>query len=524
MKLLHRLKRGVAPALQALSAAAGRRRRPTAGERPNSVASAPTAFRRTLAEVTALAWPIAVGMLGETAIGLVDTKLVAGLGAEALGGVGIGVTLMYLNYAVVFGIMRGVKVRVSHAIGAGRPEDGVRYMKAGALIALVTGVAIWFAARDVTWALHGLGVDEKTVVYARDFLAARTWGAPAVCVLSAMIQYRQAIGDTRTPMLIGLFGNVLNAGLAWALIYGRFGLPALGVRGAGYGTAVAESLEVAIMLVILAREARARTRSGCPASQLGLRSAAREVATLGVPTGLQFGFEMLAFTAFTAIIGGIGANEIAGHQLALSIIRVSFLPGVAVAEAASVMVGRALGRALENRANGDSSLAEADRVVRSSLLLAVSFMTACGVIFGFGGGVIARAFIDDPPVARLVTRLLYVAAIFQALDAVTIVLRGALRGAKDVRAVAIIGITVAWVCIPGAAYVFGMKAGMGALGGWFGFVGETTLAATLFYRRWTKGAWRKGYASPAEEKSVTYVKDERDEEDDAPPSSIPAIA
>jgi MATE family multidrug resistance protein len=281
-------------------------------------------------------------------------------------------------------------------------------------------------------------------------------------------------------MLVGLFGNIVNAVLAWSLIYGHFGLPALGVRGAGYATAITEALEAGALLVVVMSEARRGERS-----QLGMRTAFREVLQLGGPTGLHFFLETTAFATFTAVLGNVGATEVAAHQIAMAVIRVSFLPGVAVAEAASVLVGKALGQ---------RELREADRVLRASLLLAVGFMTACGVFFAFGGGLVARGFTNDATVARVVVRLLHVAAVFQTLDAVTIVLRGALRGAKDVRAVMLIGTTIVWGCVPTAAYVFGARLGMGAVGGWLGFVGETTLSAIVFGYRWKRGAWRDAYA------------------------------
>ncbi|GAC1539130.1 MAG: MATE family efflux transporter [Polyangiales bacterium] len=443
-------------------------------------------MRATFHEVVTLAWPIAVAMLGDTAMGLVDTKLVAGLGATALGGVGVATTLMYLNYAIVFGMMRGVKVRTSHAVGEGRPEDGRRYAWGGVVMALAFGVVIWCLCRDVSGLLRLLAIDESTVPYARDFLAARTYGALSICTLTALVQFRQGVGDTRTPMAIGLFGNVVNGFLAYGLIYGRWGLPALGGRGAGYGTAVAETLEVAVMLAIVVREGRMLHRSNRPKSALTLRRAASEVLSLGLPTGAQFGFETLAFTAFTAILGGIGAAEIAAHQLAFAVIRVSFLPGVAVAEAASVLVGRSL---------GGRSLLEADRVTRAALIVAALFMTACGIVFGTAGGFIARGLIDDDSVSGVVVKLLYVAAVFQTVDGIAIVLRGALRGAKDVRVVAVIGVSCAWVFIPGAAYLLGRRAGWGAIGGWLGFLAESSFAAALYWRRWTRGAWRTRYAS-----------------------------
>ncbi|MBX3190754.1 MAG: MATE family efflux transporter [Labilithrix sp.] len=424
-------------------------------------------------------------MLGETAIGLVDTKLVGGLGSAALGGVGIATTLMFLGYAIVFGLMRGVKTLTSHAIGEGRLLDGYVYARSGVVMGAALGVVIMIACRDVTGALLALGADAAIVPYARDFLAAVTLGAPSTCALAALIQHRQAIGDSRSPMIVGIAGNAFNAVFAWGLIYGRFGLPALGVRGGGYSTALTETLELAVMGWLLLRsERRANATSPSEGARLSFRKATRDVAELGVPTGLQFGAEMLAFTTFTAVLGSIGKTEIAGHQIALNVIRVSFLPGVAIAEAASVMIGTSLGR---------RSLAGADAVVKSAMKLAVGFMAAWGLVFAIGGGLVAGFFSDDPGVVAIARRLLLVAAIFQVLDAVNIVLRGALRGAKDVRIAALIGIAIIWACVPTAAYFLGKRLGLGALGGWIGFIAETTIGAALFWLRWTRAPWRRAY-------------------------------
>jgi MATE family multidrug resistance protein len=277
-------------------------------------------------------------------------------------------------------------------------------------------------------------------------------------------------------MFVGIAGNLFNAALAYGLIYGRFGLPALGVRGGGLGTAITEWLEAIAMLAVLARDMRAHT-----GATLRFRVALREVTSLGVPTGLHFVGELLAFTLFTVLIGGLGATEIAAHQLALATIRTSFLPGLAISEAACVMVGRALGA---------GQMPDADRATIAALKLAAGFMAACGVVFAIAGGVIARAFTEDAAVAQTAQRLLWVAAVFQVLDAVNIVLRGALRGAKDVRFTAILGIAVVWTCVPTAAFFLGKLAGLGALGGWLGFIAETTIGAALFWHRWKRGAWR----------------------------------
>ncbi len=474
----NRLKRWVAPGLR--RGAGGRRLRPDTGSRLHGLITlAGEDGRATMRELVTLAWPITAAMFGETALGLCDTKLVGALGAAALGGVGMAGMLLFLGYAMIFGLMRGVKVRTAYAVGEGRPGDAIRYAQGGALLGAAAGAAIWAASRDVTPLLHALRLEESMVPAARDFVAARSWGAVGTCAMAALVQYLQGVGDSRNPMLVGVAGNVINAALAWSLIHGHLGLPALGVRGAGYATAGTEMLELLALLVVV----RARAKR-YPAPTIARAPALREVAGLGIPTGMHFVLESMAFTTFVAILGTFGAAQMAAHQLAFSTMRASFLPGVAVAEAASVLVARSL---------GERRLDEANRVTRASLALGVAFMTVCGVGFALFGASLAGAFTDDPEVIRVARRLFLVAAVFQTFDAVNMILRGALRGAKDVRWVAIVGTTVAWVTIPGAAFVLGRGLGWGAVGGWIGFVFETTVGGTLLWRRWTRGPWRASF-------------------------------
>jgi MATE family multidrug resistance protein len=122
-------------------------------------------------------------------------------------------------------------------------------------------------------------------------------------------------------------------------------------------------------------------------------------------------------------------------------------------------------------------------------------MAACGIVFAALGGPLARALTPDDDVARIAERLLWVAAFFQVLDAINIVLRGALRGAKDVKVPMMIGIVVIWTSSPTAAFLLGKYVGWGALGGWCGFVLETVLSSMLFAIRWKRGAWRDAYTA-----------------------------
>jgi MATE family multidrug resistance protein len=275
-------------------------------------------------------------------------------------------------------------------------------------------------------------------------------------------------------MVAGIAANVVNAALGWSLIYGHAGLPALGVRGGAIASVTAEVLEAAALAALLVRDTRRSGDYARARAELPIAKAARELAAVGVPTGLQFGSEMLAMVTFTSVLGTLGAEQIAAHQIALAIIRLSFLPGgVAISEAVSVLVGQALGR---------RSVADADRVVAAALAVAVAFMATCGVLFAFAGQTIVAAFTEVAPVARVARTLLWIAAGFQVP--------------------AMIGVAVIWTCVPTAAVVLGRGLGWGAAGGWCGFVAETTIGAYLFAQRWRRGAWRGRYA-PREEGPLT---------------------
>jgi MATE family multidrug resistance protein len=141
--------------------------------------------------------------------------------------------------------------------------------------------------------------------------------------------------------------------------------------------------------------------------------------------------------------------------------------------------------------------------------MAVAFMAVCGVVFALLASDIAHAFTSDEGVATVAKRLLWIAAAFQVLDACNIVLRGALRGAKDVRVAAVLGVAIVWTCVPTAALLLGRFAGWGAVGAWCGFLGETALATLLFSARWHRGAWRLRYGRAAPRALVIHDVQER---------------
>lgn len=454
--------------------------------RPPGSAPVPTTKGRQRIAVLRLAWPICCTMMGETLMGLVDTKLVSGLGPKALGGVGIANALLYLSAITVMGLMRSIKISTAHAVGLGRPEDGRRFAQIGLMWAVCIGFVVAWLLPHGSGLLATLGVDPDVLPLANAYLGARSWGVPASFCVAALVEYRQGLSDVRLPMAIGVGGNVVNAVLAYCLIYGHLGLPKMGVAGAGMGTSITEMLQLAVMASVLFVRAKGQVRA---VSRLAWRLAHRTMVAVGVPTALHFFCEYLAFATCTAILASMGDIEVAAHQIVVVINRLAYLPGLAMGEVACILVGQALGA---------KRLDAADAAVRQALGLAVTFMVLCGLGFVVFSRPLAAFFTQDAAIAERVTHALWVAGLFQVLDATNVVMRGALRGARDVRLAAIVGVGILWICVPTLTFVLGRWAGWGVVGGWCSFLAETALCAIFFYRRWYRGRWRLSMLATSE--------------------------
>jgi len=217
------------------------------------------------------------------------------------------------------------------------------------------------------------------------------------------------------------------------------------------------------------------------------RRALRDIWSQGLPNGLQFVMEVGSFLLLTVLVARMSALDGAAHQLVLHLINVSFLPAHALAEAAAVLVGQAVGAGRD---------ALVPRVARRALALGASYSTFCLVVYAVLGGIIASAMASgDRALAERSTTLLHVGLLFLVADAANVIARGVLRGASDVRYAAIVGIATSWLTTPPLAWLLGVYAGWGVVGGWIGLAIEIVVGAALFWLRVWRGGWRPAAAA-----------------------------
>ncbi len=425
--------------------------------------------KKPIPELVRLAWPTAISMLSFSIQTLVDTLFVGRLGARELAAVSLGGVVAFSLICFGFGLLRSTKVAVSQAVGAGNAERVGEILRAAVWLSLLLGVVTIAAGRFVHSHVVALGPDLVSGQLAARYVDVRNLGAVPFLFAVAVREALYGTGNARLPLRAALAANATNVVLDALLIFG-FGLGVEGAAWATVGAAVVESF------ILLAALPRARELAARPSA-----AELHELLRLGVPLGLQFVLEVGSFTVMVVFLSRTGQAQLAAHQIALQLTHFSFLPALAVGEAASVLAGQAIG------AREDGLV----RVVsRGAIKLAWAYSGSCALLFILGSGVIPSWFSPDQDVQGVATRLLWIAAAFQLTDAAHAVARSVLRGTGDVRFPAILSVTTAWVVLPFSTWLLGLHLGWGAVGAWLGLSLEIGFGAGMLWLRLERGGWK----------------------------------
>lgn len=425
-------------------------------------------------EVATMAWPLAVGMLSYTMMGLVDTLLMGRVSTPAQAGVGLATTLVFIAIAFFRGFTSGAQSVVAAADGAGDRSRVQQAASAGVLVGGLTGIlAAIVVALMVAVALEPLIGDATVAGPARRYLEVRVWGLPLTMAGLGYLAGLQGLGDIKARMWVNLAGNACNALLDLVLIFGWGPIPALGERGAALATVVSAGL-MAVLYGLRYRKVIGRL-------VLPDREIVRSALDLGFPSAMQGLLGVIAFATMNLIVARAGAAHLAATEIVLQIASVSFLPGFGVGEAGGVLVGRYL---------GGGKPRTAARAIRSARVLALIVMGLCGVLFATAGDQIAALFSQDPEVVQVAGRLMLFAAAFQMFDAVAMVHLTALRSAGDTRFTLAVTTISAWCITVPASLVLGLWLGWGAPGAWLGLTVEIALLAAV--TGWRVAGIRRG--------------------------------
>lgn len=419
-----------------------------------------------------LAVPVATVQIGLMMLGVVDTMIVGHLSATALASV--AVANLYFWSVVVFswGVMLVLDPIISQAVGAGDTDGIARGLQRGIVIAIVLGLILSTLLLPVERVLRFLRQPESIIPDAATYVRICIPSLPGLVVFFALRQTLQALGTLRPIVIVMIVANLVNLLLAWMLVFGRLGAPALGVAGSAIATSGVRLLmpvAVAAMswaaLRPLLRPWRADTLSAGPLLRM-IRH--------GVPIGLQTTIEYVAFGIVAVMMGWLGEIEIAAHQIALNLAALTFMVPQGVAAAAAVLVGRAIGA-------GDEGSAR--RSAAAALILGVGFMSFTAVAFLVFPHVFASLYTNDRAAFVLAASLIPIAGVFQVFDGTQSVASGILRGAGDTHMPMVINLLgYGLVGIP-VSMLLAFKLGMRAHGLWWGLVAGLVAVALFLLAR-----------------------------------------
>ena len=441
----------------------------------------PAAWPELRRRTWTLAWPVIFSFSIESLVGLFDILMVGRLGATAVAGVGVGVQIMGAVDATLFAVGTGALAIVARHMGAGErraAEETLRQsIVAAAVLSIVAAVPVLAMAPAIIRAFH---VNEAVVAAGTPFLRIVMLGVPAAAVLFVVVAGLRGAGDTRTPLAIGAVVGVLNVGLAYVLIFGRLGLPALGVAGAATATALAFVAGATLGVVLLAR---GRLVLRLHVRPYRLRAdVVRRVLAIGVPAAVEHLLMQVGFFVYIVFAAHYGTAPVAAYFIGARILSLSFLPGFGFGAAAATMVGQSLGARRPD---------DAERSARAAVRLSFTMMTAAGIVIFAGARPIARLFVDDEAVVADAFSFIRVLAAAQPLMAVDFTLGGALRGAGDTRYPLVTVLLGFYVCRLGVAYLVTFSLGLGVLWLWLAVLGDYAARATLKARRFGSGAWKR---------------------------------
>lgn len=438
-------------------------------------------------EVTAtlsLGWPLILTNLAQIAIGTTDTLMMGWLGPTELAAGALGGNLFLAMQIPGIGLALATSPLLAQTLGRARHSvrECRRLTRQGMWLTTLYTVACWGVLWHAEEIFLALGQSPDLARIAGHYLHAMQWSLlPAlwVVVLRSLLAAKER---PRASMVVTWLAVVLHVGSNWLLMFGHWGMPRLGVVGAGVSSSLSFSFMVLALVGFLYWDRHFRRFHILGHWWRADWAKFRELVRVGAPMALAMGFEVTGFNVAALMMGLISADALAAHAIAMQVSSATFMVPLGISQAATVRVGLAVGAGW---------VAGVGRAGWTALGLGVGFMTCTCVVLLTAGEPIADLFLDlsrpdSAPVVALAVGFLAVAGLFQMVDGAQVVMGGALRGLKDTKVPMLFTGVGHWLIgIPlGAALAF--WGGLGGLGIWIAFAVALSVVATLMVGRWAR--------------------------------------
>lgn len=444
----------------------------------------PRTWRRELAETFALAWPLVLTQLAQTATYSTDVIMIGQLGATELAASALAVNLYSVLLFTGMGLVTAAAPLVAAELGARR--HSVREVRRTVRMAIWAAFLFTIPAMAILWQtepiLLALGQDPLLSRHSGEFMGALQWALFPALLIIILRNFVAALGLAWVPLLVMLAGVVVNLLGNWLLIFGHWGFPRLGLIGSGYASAITYIfMALALAAIVLVQRRLRRTyvfgRLFRPDWQrLG------EIFRIGTPIAFTLAFEVTVFSAAVYLMGLIDQTSVAAHAIALQIAAITFMVPLGISQATTIRVGMAYGA---------RDPAWVTKAGSASLAMSLAFMSVAALTIWAIPRDLAGLFLDpsnpaNAPVLDVAVKFLAIAAIFQLADGAQVVAAAMLRGLQDTRVPMVYAGIGYWLVGLGGGAALAFWGGFKGEGVWTGLALGLAMVAVLMLWRWNR--------------------------------------
>jgi MATE family multidrug resistance protein len=440
-----------------------------------------TEWKQELVAMVALAVPVVLSELGWMAEGIVDTIMVGKLGPAAIGAVALANAVCNTPSLFGIGLLLGLDTLVAQAFGRKDHEGCHRWLAQGVYLACLITPPVMLLIFLGSFGFSQFGINSQVAGPAASYLRILNWGTLPLLIYGGTRRYLQGVGDVRVITVTYVGANLLNWFGNWALIYGKLGLPALGINGSAISTVVSRVFMAAALLGFAWRYERKRGHPlfrhwpGPSVAKL------RELVQLGAPAAGQIVLEVGAWNLATLSAGWLTPVALATHQIVMNYASLTYMVPLGVSAAAAVSVGHAVGAADGARARRAGWLA---------LGLGTGFMLLAALVFLVVPGPLIALYTTDPRVMAVGPGLLGVVAAFQIFDGIQTVSTGSLRGLGETRVPMLANLVGYWVLGLPLGLFLCFVLHWGIYGLWIGLTLALVVIASTLLLRWQRDSAR----------------------------------
>ncbi len=424
-----------------------------------------------------LAYPVMLAQAGQMVVVLADNLMVGHLGAIPLAAASFANTIFVVGMVFGIGMVNGLTPLVGKAYGANKHAEAAMWLKQGLFTFQAAGLVLVILLLAASLFMPYMGQPPEVVALAIPYYLVLVFSMIPFVLFFTFKQFAEGLGNTRIAMIITVTANLVNIILNYLWIFGKLGFPQMGVLGAGYATLVSRIIMPLLFIWVYFRfNFFSLYRSHISNTSFSF-SLSRKLMKLGLPIGGQYFIEVLTFSLGSIMMGWLGAQALAAHQIVLSLASFTFMISSGLAAATTVKVSHFRGQ----------QKPDALRVSTfASLHLVLIFMLSSGILFVALRQYIPKLFINDQEVISTAAGLMLIAGAFQLFDGLQVVMLGALRGLEDVKRPFMMLVFAYFLLALPSGWLFTFVLNMGPRGIWLGYLtGLIAISVSLLFRfRW----------------------------------------